>query len=334
MTTPRNSLHLVKQLQPYLEDEAVEEVMLNQPGELFIEKGGQIDAITVPELTGRRLLHFFQLVARENHQVLDEQRPLLSGVLPDGARIQLVAMPVAKAPTFSIRKPQRVQKSLQQMHNDGFFVGGMDAREQGLTLGDKTLVRLYEKKQWRDFLIQAVIAKKNIVVAGGTSSGKTTLLNALLHEIPLDERVIVLEDTREIRIPHANQVNLLAMKDTSNKQAVTMQDCVQCTLRLRPDRLIMGEVRGREMQDFVALAMTGHGGNMMTVHAGSAAMAFDRMVQLYKLNPTAMSDGAILREINQVVDIVVHVAKVQGWRQVTSIVFNGVLPQVSKGERS
>lgn len=145
-------------------------------------------------------------------------------------------------------------------------------------LGDeKQLVRLYQQQNWADFVKCAIELKKNIVISGGTSSGKTTFLNACLRHIPLSERIILLEDAREIDIPHPNQVSLLSSKGDQALAKVSMQDLVQCCLRLRPDRIIVGEVRGREILDFLSASSTGHEGSFTSIHANNPRIAFMRM---------------------------------------------------------
>jgi len=191
-----------------------------------------------------------------------------------------------------------------------------------LSDAEKKLLGEYAHQNWDAFIQLAIDLKKNIVISGGTSSGKTTFLNACLRRIPLTERIITLEDTREIDIPHPNQVNLLATKGEQGLAAVSMQDLVQCCLRLRPDRIIMGEIRGKEIMDFVAASSTGHEGSLTSVHANNPRIAFMRMAQMYKLNNVpSMSDTDILSELKEVVDIIVQIAKTPRGRQVQSIYY-------------
>jgi type IV secretion system protein VirB11 len=164
--------------------------------------------------------------------------------------------------------------------------------------------------------------KKTIVISGGTSSGKTTFLNACLRQISLDERLVILEDTREIDTPHPNQLQLLASKGEQGVAKVTMQDLVQASLRLRPDRIIVGEIRGREILDFLAAASTGHDGSMTSIHANNPEIAFMRMAQMYKLNNVpSMTDDDIYRELKAVIDVIVQLEKAAEGRQVQSIFY-------------
>ena len=160
------------------------------------------------------------------------------------------------------------------------------------------------------------------MISGGTSSGKTTFLNACLRHIPIDERILLLEDVREIDTPHPNQVSLLASKGDQGLSKISMQDLVQCCLRLRPDRIIVGEIRGKEVLDFLGACSTGHEGSLTSIHANNPRVALMRMTQLYKQNNVpSMSDQDIMREINEVVDIIVQVGKGTKGRLVQSVYY-------------
>ena len=193
---------------------------------------------------------------------------------------------------------------------------------QSLSEDDQRLVSLYHEGAWHAFIQSAILAKKNIVISGGTSSGKTTYLNACLAHIPLGDRIIVLEDTREIETAHPNQVQLLASKGDQGIAKVSMQDLVQACLRLRPDRIIMGEIRGKEIMDFVSACSTGHEGSITTIHANNPRVAFMRMTQMYKLNNVpSMTDADIFRELNEVIDIVIQLSKTAEGRIADSIYY-------------
>lgn len=306
-------------LSPWLNDKTVSEIMANRPGEVFIEKHGQMMRHELPELTRPYLRRLFTFIANESGQILDEAHPLLSASLYDGTRVQLVIPPVAAHYTLSIRRQSIHQLSLPDYQQQGFFKQGKAFFLGGETMhapSDEHLLSLYDEKDWPGFLKQAVLARKTILISGGTSSGKTTFLNALLQEIPGHERIITLEDTREVSIPHANQVSLLASKGAQGKAKVSMQDLVQSCLRLRPDRIIMGEIRGAEILDFISSCSTGHAGSMTSIHANNPQIAFMRMAQMYKLNQVpSMTEQDILNELHAVIDIIVQVAKTAQARQ-------------------
>lgn len=322
-----NAQGLLAPLKPWFEDPEVNEILLNKPQEIYVEKKGKLLAHRIEEYHERRLGMLFQLIANENQQELTPQKPLLSGSLFDGARVQLVLPPTAKHYALSIRRKVTRAFTLDHYQADHFYDEAMafdisQGRAEYLSSDEKSLLDLYQKKSWDAFIRQAILLRKNIVISGGTSSGKTTFLNACLQHIPMDERLIILEDTREVQTAHQNQVNLLASKGDQGLAKVSMQDLVQCCLRLRPDRIIMGEIRGKEILDFVSACSTGHEGSITSIHANNPRIAFMRMTQMYKLNAVpSMSDEDILRELKEVVDIIVQVAKTPEGRKVQSIYY-------------
>ena len=269
----------------------------------------------------------FQLIANENSQQLSEQHPLLSGSLADGSRIQLCIPPNTKSHTLSIRRKIVNNFFLSDYQATNFYSHTQPANIHSISISDlpeteQELIKLHKIKAWDEFIRKAIAFKKNIVISGGTSSGKTTFLNACLSEINLNERIIILEDTRELSPPHKNKVQLLATKGQQSKSKITMQDLVQCCLRLRPDRIIMGEIRGAEIMDFISACSTGHEGSITSIHANNPRIAFLRMMQMYKLNNVpSMSDADIMRELQEIVDIIIQLAKTASGRKLTSIYY-------------
>lgn len=321
------SAGLLTPLMPWISDPHVSEILLNRPKEIYVEKSGKIARFDVPEYNEKMLTHLFQLITNENNQTLTEKQPLLSGSLLDGSRIQLVKSPVAKHDAFAIRRQVAQHFTLSHYQKNGFYQKTTttildNAEISNLSDSEKQLIVYYQTKNWDQFIQAAIHFKKNIVISGGTSSGKTTFLNACLREINLNERIIVLEDTREIHIPHLNQVNLLAVKGEQSLAKVSMQDLLQCSLRLRPDRIIMGEIRGKEILDFVGACSIGHEGSLTTIHANSPAIAFMRMTQLYKQNNVpSMTDADILRELKSAIDIIIQLKKANGERLVSEVYY-------------
>ena len=316
------SMGLLQPIHCFLDDPDVSEILLNQPGEVWVEKGTVLTHYPLPDFHQGHLDSLFQLIANETTQRLSKTHPLLSGNLPDGSRIQLVLPPTAKHHTFSIRRKVVRSFSLDYYQDNGFFdqvVG--TAGHQGMGGdSDTELLTLYHQSRWPEFLKLAIKARKNIVVSGGTSSGKTTFLNACLKEVNADCRMIVLEDTREIEAPHMNQVQLLASKGGQGEAKVSMQALVQCCLRLRPDRILVGEVRGAEIADFVAACSTGHEGSFTSLHANNTHLAFSRMVQMYKFNHVpSMTDKDILNELKNAIDIIIQLRKTDHGRKITEI---------------
>ena len=320
-----NSTGLLAPLNPWLEDDQVSEILLNQPQEIWVEKQGALKRHDVPAMNHRMLQMLFQLLANENRQVVSEKQPLLSASLEDGSRVQIVLPPTSKHHTLSIRRKVARHLNLDNYKDSNFyhqaFAFNMNAKGmENLPKTEQELVLLYREQNWDAFIRRAIELKKNIVISGGTSSGKTTFLNACLRHISNDERIILLEDVREVEIPHPNQVSLLASKGKQGVADVSMQDLVQCCLRLRPDRIIVGEIRGAEILDFLGAASTGHEGSITSVHANNPSIAMMRMTQMYKLNNVpSMSDADIYRELNEVIDIIIQVKKTDAGRAVHSI---------------
>ncbi len=321
---------LLSPLLLWLCDKSVSEIMINKPGEVYIEQGGLMTRFELAALDRVHLKRLFTFISNEANQSLNEDSPLLSGNLYDGSRVQLVIPPTAKDYTLSIRRQSTKTLSLDDYRHSNFYnkARAYDIHAPAAsyaTKEDEALEQLYHAGNWADFMASAVQFKKNIIISGETSSGKTTYLNALAAHIPKHERIITLEDTYEINIPHLNQVNLLAIKKTDgNTPVVSMQDLVQCSLRLRPDRLLMGEVRGKEVLDFISACSTGHDGSITTIHAPNPRMAFLRMIGMVRQNNVAgMRDEDIRHLLDEVIDIIVQVHPTDDGRLMDGVYYKG-----------
>ncbi|MCL9685743.1 P-type DNA transfer ATPase VirB11 [Legionella maioricensis] len=319
------STGLLAPLYEFLNDTQVSEVLINRPQEVYVERAGVLERFNIPVLTTSYLRRLFALIANENKQTLSENSPILSGNLKDGSRVQLVIPPASLYETLSIRKFTLKQVRFTEYNEQGFFslAQGVGLDESIQTSGEIYLRELYDAKNWHEFIREGIIHKKNIIISGGTSSGKTTFLNSCLSEISLDERLITLEDTYEIDSPHPNQVRLKTLKQTGDTAShLSMQDLVQATLRLRPDRIIMGEIRGKEIFDFVSACSTGHSGSIATIHANNPKVAFMRMAQLYKLNQVAgMTEADIYAVLHEAIDIVVQLQKTASGRRLVEVYY-------------
>jgi type IV secretion system protein VirB11 len=319
---------LLSPLKHFLQDKAVNEILINKPYEVFVERHGVMEHHALPMLDPMHLRRLFTFIANENGQSLSDETPMLSGNLYDGSRVQLVIPPAARHYTLSIRRPSIQKRTLEDYKSSNFYEKAQSFDLNALNSGELNaeemkLTSLYNQAQWADFIALAVELKKNIVISGQTSSGKTTYLNACIGNIPRHERIITLEDTYEVDIPHSNLVSLCApKKGVGQVSGLRMQDLVQCALRLRPDRLIMGEIRGAEILDFISACSTGHEGSITSIHANNPRIAFMRMTQLYKLNNVpSMRDEDILRELHEVIDIIIQVAKTPNGRQADSFYY-------------
>jgi type IV secretion system protein VirB11 len=310
--------HYLAPLSQWLCDSAVNEVMINDPGFLFVEKSGDIFEQSAPELTHDWLQGVARLVATHTIQRLSDKEPLLSAQLPDGHRVQIVLPPACESGKviIAIRRQVIHRLTLEDYINRGAFEYVkpcyLDARRTYFNEEETELGELFKSKQWVMFLRKAIKYKKNILIAGGTSTGKTTFLNACLREIPLDERIITLEDVREVQIQHKNRVHLLASKNDQSVAKISMAKLVETCLRLRPDRIILGELRGEEALDFMQAASTGHDGTLASIHASNPHMALLRLSGMVQSNPRAsLSRPEILTDLYQLIDIVVQMKKVK-----------------------
>jgi type IV secretion system protein VirB11 len=261
-----------------LADPSVIEVMVNPDGKLWIERAAIGRKFTGERLGAAEAERIIRLVAAHVRREVTDKSPIVSAELPEtGERFEGVMPPVAAAPCFSVRKPADVL----------------------YRLGDYVSARIMSGVQAKALAL-AVTERKNILVVGGTSSGKTTLVNALLAEVAgLDERVIILEDTRELRCPAADCVAL-----RTKPGVASLADLVRSTLRLRPDRIVVGEVRGPEALDMLKAWNTGHPGGITTVHANSAHAGLYRLEQLVQEAVVTVPRELIVEAI----DIVVFLA--------------------------
>lgn len=309
----------LKPLEALLMDAGVSEISINEAELAYIERDGEITQLSLPELTHYWLQGLAQLIARFSDQRLSEVEPLLSARLPAGHRIQIVLPPACESGkvVMSIRKQVMRNLSIDDYTRQGAFQDAQPcylthpSTNRALDAENTLLAELFRAKNYAEFLKAAIRAKKNILISGSTSTGKTTFLNACLQEIPREERIITLEDVREVEIIHANKVHLIASRGEQSIAQISMSQLVEACLRLRPDRIIMGELRGREAADFLNATATGHDGSIASIHASSPGVAFMRLVHMIKLNPAMnLSRDDLLADLYHLIDIVVQIKRV------------------------
>ena len=302
----------------------VTDIYVNRPGELWVETiGGEIERHDAPKLDEATLERLARQIAAIAHQGISREHPLLSATLPDGARVQVVAPPATRGPlALAIRKHVSPDLTLGDYVAAGAFAEtrGRDSAEHAEI--DDALAAQLKAGDIAGMLAAAVRARKNIVVAGGTSTGKTTFLNALLREIPAEERLILIEDTPELYVRHENAVGLLAARGMLGEAQVNGNDLLAASLRMRPDRIILGELRGEEAFAFLRAINTGHPGSMTTVHADSPARAIEQIVLLTLQAGTQLSRDDVRHYIKSTVDIFVQLTRVAGRRRVAEVVFH------------
>jgi type IV secretion system protein VirB11 len=309
-------------LEPFLaqfERPDVSDIYVNRPGELWIETlGGETERHEAPELGEALLWRLARQIASVTHQGISREHPLMAARLPDGARVQIVAPPATRGPmAIAIRKHVSADLSLADYESSGAFVAtrGADATD----FREAELRRLYKAGDWGRFLAAAVRARKTIVVAGGTSTGKTTFLNALLREIDPAERLILIEDTPELRIRHENAIGLIAVRGALGEAQVTADDLLLASLRLRPDRIILGELRGVEAFTFLRAINIGHPGSLTTIHADTPARAVEQLALMVLQSGAQLRREDVLSYVERAVDIFVQLERRDGHRWVSQI---------------
>jgi type IV secretion system protein VirB11 len=300
----------------------VTDILVNRPSEVWVESvTGGIVRYDAPDVTQVNLTRLAAQIARISKQGISREHPLLSASLPTGERIQIVLPPATRGEVaLAIRKHVLTDLTLDDYVSAGALshivgAGGTKASFDP----DKELKASLAKGDVTAFLKLAVQQKRNIVVSGGTGTGKTTFLNALLKEVSLDERLILIEDAAEIRLVHKNAVGLVAVKGQTGEARVDVDDLLQSALRMRPDRIIVGELRGKEAFTFLRAINTGHPGSVTTLHADTPDGALEQLALMALQTGTAMTHADILAYVRSVVDVIVQLERNQGRRQVREI---------------
>lgn len=303
-----------------LERADVTDIYINRPGELWLETlGGAIERHEVPALEAALLARLARQVAALSHQGISREHPLLSASLPDGSRIQIVAPPATRGDlAIAIRKHVSADLTLDDYVSADAFRNIPKSGHGQLAAVDRVRA-LVDAGDVATALREAVRGRLNILISGGTSSGKTTFLNALIREIPAQERLILIEDTPEIRLTHENAVGLVAARSALGEAAVTANDLVSASLRMRPDRIILGELRGPEAFAFLRAINTGHPGSMTTIHADNVERAFEQLALLVLEGGSTLQRGDILAYVRTTVDLVLQLSRDTTGRSVSGI---------------
>lgn len=285
-----NSLKRLDILQELLDDDSITEVMINGPGNIFYEKEGHIHQWEKYFTDEIRLYDIAQQIAARSNRIVNESIPILDTRLSNGSRVNIVLPPVAlDGPIITIRKfyqsPITIPKLIQY---------GSITEEAAL------------------FLKSAVRAKYNIFISGGTGSGKTTFLNALSNYIPVDERVITIEDSAELQIQSVKNLVRLETKNANveGENAITIRDLIKSSLRMRPDRIVVGEVRGAEAVDMITAMLTGHDGSLSTGHSNSPKDMLTRIETMIMMGMD-IPLAAIKNQIASAIDIIVHLGRLR-----------------------
>ena len=313
-------------LKQILDQDNVSEVSVNRPNEVWVEINGDMVRHKIDAFDAEHLKSLARLIAQSTEQRVSEEEPLLSATLPDGYRVQVVFPPACEVGcvVMSIRKQSSFKWSLDDYEKMGAFSNA--AIDNVQDKNNLVLIKLLKLGRIKDFLQRAVLYKKNIIISGGTSTGKTTFANAMIRTIPHTERLITVEDAREIDLnTHPNRVHLLGSKGGQGRAKVDTQSLIEACLRLRPDRIIVGELRGSEAFSFLRAINTGHPGSISTLHADTPTMALEQLKLMVMQAGLGMSPSEILGYIKNVVDIVVQLKRGEkGVRFVSEIYFKAL----------
>ncbi len=291
-------LPFLKPIEHLILDDSISEVMVNGPSHIFIEKAGFIEPVQGISLGEKSLMIAVKNIARRLGNDISESRPILDSRLPDGSRVAAVIPPCSvNGVTLTIRK--------------------FNSRNFGI----EDLIQAGTLERWLAHQLEGyVLARKNVLIAGSTGSGKTSMLNVLGKFIPSDERIVLIEDTSEIHMCQDNLVRFEARQPQNGLPAVTIRDLLKASLRHRPDRLILGEIRGSEAFDLLQLLNTGHSGSLTTVHATSAKQALARFTSCVLQSGVDLPYRSVKTNVGDSVNVVVHLERRPGRRFVSEVI--------------
>jgi pilus assembly protein CpaF len=290
-------LPFLKPIEHLILDESVSEVMVNGPDQVFVEKAGFVEQVRGISLGERSLLVAVKNIARRLGDDISEAKPILDSRLPDGSRVSAVIPPCSlSGVTLTIRK-------FNVRH---FEMADLIERE--------TLTRALANR-FEDYILQ----RRNLLICGGTGTGKTTFLNALGKFIPPDERILLIEDTAEIQLAQSNLVRFEARREQNGVPAVSIRDLLKAALRHRPDRILLGEIRGSEAFELLQLLNTGHAGTLSTIHSSSAKQGLARFTSCVLQSGVELPYRAIKTNIGDSLNVVVHIERRPGRRFISEV---------------
>jgi type IV secretion system protein VirB11 len=313
----------LRALHPLLSRADVTELCINRPGEVFLETRAGWERHQLPCADFNWCYRLAKLIGNSTRQRITEESPILSAALPTGERVQVVIPPATTTGcvAITVRRPADTVWSLAEMSQAGIFAA---ARRSTDTLDEteEALLRLLANRNFEEFMRVAVKARKNVLVSGATGSGKTTFTKALIAEIPTHERLITIEDAQELVLNgHPNHVRLFYSKGDQGQARVTPRQLLESCLRMRPDRILLAELRSDEAFDYLRNANSGHPGSITSVHASSAELAFEQLTLLVK---QSQAGGDLPREdikhlLYTLIDVVVQFSVVDHKRAISEI---------------
>ena len=322
----------LRPLQRWFEAQGVTEVSVNRPGEVWIARHGEpyMERHAAADLTDEILLALAQQVATSTEQEVSREKPLLSAELPNGFRVQFVLPPASgRSVALSIRRPAVLDLALADYERTGAFdLTNRRTREEEQS--ERDLRDAHAAGDFASFLAMAVRARKNILISAGTDAGKTTLLNALLKEIQSRERLVIIEDARELRPPQANVVRLLYSRGDQGLARAGAQELCEATLRLRPDRILLGELRGKEAFTYLRTINSGHPGSITTIHSDSPELAFEQLALMVMQGFPSIDRTLVVEYVRAIIPIVVQARRSAGRRFISEIHYADASSPVSR----
>jgi type IV secretion system protein VirB11 len=291
----------------WLAQDDVTEILVNRPGEVWIEQRGRMTSHEAPKIDDSLLQRLAEQVARVSNQGISRERPLLAAMLPNGARVQFVA-PTATRSHWALAVRRHCLLDLP-----------LEAYSSGPLQPVSNIPGPSPEEDPIGFLREAVKGRKTILISGGTSTGKTTFLNALMREVPAEERVIVVEDTAEVQLHGPNDLGLIAVKGELGEALINTDDLLQAALRLRPDRILLGELRGKEAVSFLRAVNTGHPGSFSTIHANSTSGALEQLALMVVQSGLGLSRSETIDYARSVIDVVVQLGREGAERKIIAI---------------
>lgn len=313
-------LHYLAPLQRCLEPDDVTELVVNRPGELAIERAGGWEWRDAPDLTETWLATLAKAAAAYTAQDVTDETPICSTVLPRGERCQIVLPPAAERLSLTLRKPSSVSLDLEAFARGGLFDAVAIATDE-LSTDEAELIRLRDAGDWPGFFQLAVESRRNLLISGATGSGKTTFAKGLVRLIPPEERLLTIEDARELVVPHRNAVHMLYAKDGQGLAKVGPKQLLESALRMRPDRILLQELRDGTAFFYLRNVNTGHPGSITTIHADSAVLAFEQLTLLVKESEGGrdLARDDIRSLLHLLVDVVVQMRRVDGRFRMTEV---------------
>jgi pilus assembly protein CpaF len=291
-------LPFLKPIEHLLLDDSISEVMVNGPDHIFVEKAGFIESVEGTSLGEKSLMVAVKNIARRLGDDISDAKPILDSRLPDGSRVAAVIPPCSlSGVTLTIRKFNARHYAMGELIESGTL-------NQALA----------------DQLEHYVLERQNVLICGGAGTGKTTLLNVLGRYIPPHERIILIEDTAEIQLSHTNLVRFEARREQAGVPAVSLRDLLKASLRHRPDRICLGEIRGSEAFDLLQLLNTGHGGTLSTIHASSARQALARFTSCVLQSEVGLPYRAVKSNVGDSLNVVIHLERRPGRRFILEVI--------------